>query len=70
MTDWQPIETAPKDGTNFLAAIEVQNNKTGDLWWEQHVICVDEDGDIPVDIERGWSFADYTHWMPLPKAPT
>ena len=60
---WQPIETAPKDGTRIIVVSE-----TGSVWcgvyWEKR----------PRAGERWTSFIgplrfDPTHWMPLPKAP-
>lgn len=66
---WQLIETAPVDEP-FLAALEVRNNKTGNQWWEQHVVLIDsETGELSSDTEAGWSAGDYTHWMPLPEPP-
>ena len=32
MSDWQPIATAPRDGTEFLALRE------NGCWWEAHVV--------------------------------
>lgn len=58
---WQPIETAPQDGTNVLAfddgAITV-------LYW-----CEERDGWFyPYKGGRTrWTMV--THWMPLPAAP-
>jgi hypothetical protein len=61
MSEWQPIETAPKDGTDLL------------LWWpywskipvhgywslgEWASLSAISEGDGP------------THWMPLPAPPT
>jgi len=66
---WQPIETAPKDGTKFLA-----------MWPE----IVDGPAEIDVTYRRndedfrGWASSNFwahsddvapTHWMPLPKPP-
>lgn len=64
---WQPIETAPKDGSQFLAA----NDEVFDVSWstttDRH--------------EPAWAFACAvfpfddksderpTHWMPLPSPP-
>jgi hypothetical protein len=60
--DWQPIETAPKDGRRFLAVDK--DGEMGVVWWNrkagmlQDVQCIiDDDGAV-------------THWMPLPKPPS
>ena len=68
MTDWQPIETAPKDGTNILLVNRRGLMATG-LW-------------MAGIRGRGWFlrggtkpdtfFNDHhgpTHWMPLPPPP-
>lgn len=69
---WQPIETAPKDGTRFIAY-----GTFGD-WNDPHRnemknICHYRDGalrdGIPWRTQEGDAFK-YTHWMPLPKSPT
>lgn len=77
MSDWQPIDTAPKDGTVILLA--------GGTWGD------DELADAPrvmaarwyktnrgnycwnaCEAEAGYSIFPYknpTHWMPLPEPP-
>jgi hypothetical protein len=71
---WQPIETAPKDGTEFQAWLE--HGSFG--YWEPRCRYSDE-YDIPqiwgrTDYdEDGWDVyphIDVTHWMPLPTPPT
>ena len=60
---WQPIETAPKDGTNVLI-------------WPMHGYRV---GLAFFDTARGGVWSEWpgrvggfvpTHWMPLPEPPT
>lgn len=70
---WQPIETAPKDGTEFQAWIKSQ---FGD-WWEPK--CRINPNSEAFEV---WGRVDYdydgwdndpewtpTHWMPLPTSP-
>lgn len=65
MTMWQPIETAPKDGTEVLGVV------AGSLGTAS-VTCM---------VEGEWQCSDFdeyeyvsctwepTHWMPLPPPP-
>ena len=67
---WQPIETAPKDGTPILAAVQFTNLVTGYSRWEQHAIWYDDEfGGVHPDTDHGWEWDDYLYWMPLPPAP-
>ena len=66
---WLPIESAPV-AEPFLAGVYVSNNKTGQRWWECHVVWIDDEtGEIDSDTDAGWSIRDYSHWQPLPPAP-
>lgn len=79
--EWQPIDTAPRDGTAILAKMEnkaYRYTMPFVVFWGN---SREESGDMPAlppnsTIERDWLLAgseDYsllyypTHWMPLPK---
>lgn len=69
MGEWQPIETAPTNGTEFLAAIFVTNDRGGS-WWERHVVAIDDEtGAITDGLYMGWDRGDYSHWHALPAPP-
>lgn len=66
MSEWQPIETAPKDGTRVLLhkdghqVVAAWSNTWSDMlrsstddWW----------------IGQSLPFRDPTHWMMLPEPP-
>lgn len=70
---WQPIETAPKDGTEFQAWCVYE----GHGWWEPRAKFNENEtfvvwGRVDYDME-GWDFLCApnrpTHWMPHPEAP-
>lgn len=68
MMEWQPIETAPKDGTpvlvfvprdRFVAVMQYKPRHNGDKIG----------GDWAEDLgEQFWRFTP-SHWMPLPEPP-
>ena len=72
MTDWQTIETAPKDGTPFLGAKNLGLN----FGWHRY-ICLYRNSKF----WSNWSIAEGgilyplnekntpSHWMPLPPCP-
>lgn len=74
--EWQPIETAPKDGTYVLLYFPHRNLVIGGLWeyqgegdWEMGIEdwqdwCTDDD----VVIQEDPSYAP-THWMSIPNPP-
>jgi hypothetical protein len=60
MTDWQPIETAPKDGTMVLLYKQSSGTKGSGYWddrenfWRIGAMCY---------------FNGATHWAPYPAVP-
>ena len=61
MSEWQPIETAPKDGTRVLVSFCSTSNAqfvVADATWHRDHWWRDGDGVI-----------NPTYWMPLPAAP-
>lgn len=60
MSEWKPIEAAPKDGTDIL--IWSQNEYWIGLWLKSKCCFVDDCYEIFEEPP--------THWMPLPTAPT
>ena len=71
--DWQPIETAPKDGTEVLLFGEFDNMAVaewdhGDEAWVFAVTDVEIPG-APKGTMFCSYFRDPTHWMPLPVPP-
>lgn len=63
MSAWQPIETAPKDGTRIMAYI-ARIEHTLIIYWEP-----DTDSEPHWSDEEGFEWTDLTHWMPLPDPP-
>ncbi len=59
MAEWQPIETAPQDGTRILV-FTVHGDIEISEWY---TICI---FDPPTE---GWNSNEPTHWMPLPEPP-
>lgn len=67
--DWQPIETAPKDGTHIIALRPTDPPHVESMYWARYEDA-DRDGDWH------WSYdgdspreGSPTHWMPLPPPP-
>lgn len=67
---WQPIATAPKDGTNIILTDDAQVSVGG---W---VSAADQGADVGEEhlISPGWWSLDgleaFYHWMPLPLPPS
>ncbi len=65
MAEWQPIETAPMDGTAFLGLAETQITAHGDC----HIWMAEYDGELFRNIWDHWPLYELSHWMPLPEPP-
>lgn len=72
---WQPIETAPKDGSHILlySPQDVHSAFVG-FWKDGHKfgrywMAAGPEGEA-CDCAGGWQYTRQpTHWMPLPAAP-
>jgi hypothetical protein len=76
MTEWQPIETAPKDGTIIDLWAEGQRHtdcEWGQLDWEISYWGWPKDSVGWCEWSERYScnghVGNATHWMPIPKAP-
>lgn len=78
MSDWRPIETAPKDGTSILLwggqddnadyvsdEIAAKMSSPARAWWDGDcwLMTLAEAGCVGVE------YINPTHWMPLPAQP-
>lgn len=76
MMEWQPIETAPKDGTPILVWNGPANygyytapDQMGTARWDRQAFT---DGEMcwwACDCCDGVTTYNPTHWMPLPEPP-
>lgn len=69
MSDWQPIESAPKDGTPVILGTSEPGFYPRSAWFSQEF----DEWVVRENIERGEAtfinFRNITHWMPLPNPP-
>jgi hypothetical protein len=81
-TDWQPIETAPRDGHGWDAERDVdlwhkRQGRVADCYWlSEPPLHRKDEPFMPCWMARrgGTAYnmgtdADFSHWMPKPKAP-
>lgn len=67
---WRPIESAPRDGTEFIATVRVFSNSAFSHH-DMHIVAVDDEtGELANHYEQGWRLEDYEFWRPLPAPPT
>jgi len=70
MTEWQPIETAPRDGTNILVFKKFERHRWLDHGWSYYIeIVYWFDGDWIIMARAPPTNNNPTHWMPLPELP-
>ena len=75
--NWQPIETAPKDGTVILIHVEKWRDSVWAAYWYGANTQSFGDRDYPwVVLDpseheqlNAWTADRVTHWMPLPPPP-
>ena len=64
MSEWRPIETAPRDGS-FILVCDIKDRRMMTVvFWiddESWPWARDDDGEFSPD--------SFTHWMPLPESP-
>lgn len=68
MGEWQPIETAPRDGMECLFYSPGKKSAGNENARDPH-IHVDLISDRWQRSRHQYPEAPYTHWMPLPDAP-
>lgn len=61
-TEWQPIETAPRDGTEIFACVGKYGFEATAFYSGRWNLSNDDDG-------YAWPY-NPTHWMPIPQPPT
>jgi hypothetical protein len=71
--EWQPIETAPKDGTQIVLIIKrPYTSSDGGTEYEQSFVisrfCNYDKMWLEINYGKNWEDIP-THWMPLPKPP-
>lgn len=69
--EWQPIETAPKDGRELLVASTAQ---FGGLWVARFRLPLHGEPQNQTHYVKEWRdsngrWSTPTHWMPLPPPP-
>lgn len=77
MSEWQPIETAPKDGTLVLlldgrmVVAGCWNAAFNDGWcfWDGYGVSSDDDEANVVELNSWIPGFGPSHWMPLPSPP-
>jgi hypothetical protein len=73
MSQWTPIETAPKDGTKIDIAAKLWMSRTDTFAVSRFPSCHWWKGDSMCNRSAAWQGVDDgwrpTHWMPVPELP-
>ena len=78
MSEWQPIDTAPKDGTIVLGYFDNDDETffMSHIMWVKNgeMVCGGNENDGLVGPQKWFSLlsrrgVEPTHWMPLPAPP-
>lgn len=67
MSEWRPIEAAPKDGEGILVTDARVIGWTQVVYWDDEATT--DWGWARDDIDSHWHKDMFTHWMPLPEPP-
>jgi len=72
LAGWQPIETAPEDGSTHVRGLWVRcarKDAEPFYYWESDIGSISDEGEFLSSNgdDFGWRADDYTHWMPEPK---
>lgn len=67
MSGWQPIETAPKDGSDVLLLMRGGMMYVGR--WRDGCLGEPQVGEVAWRSSCSGRFANPTHWCPLPDPP-
>lgn len=66
MAEWQTIDSAPKDETEFLGYDEKVGKQDVCVWARSYFRAVQFDNEYGPEPDE---FSTPSHWMPLPDAP-
>jgi hypothetical protein len=66
---WQPIETAPKDGSFVLLFYPRAEPPVSIGYWDDAFGIAKIAGWMMMEFDSAFSAVTPTHWMPLPPAP-
>jgi len=74
MNEWQPIETAPKDGSDVLVYCSDTGEQMTAYWDTEAVAACNPSLPLPLWCYARWInnepiYCIPTHWMPLPEPP-